>query len=74
MPAEGIDVARDWPKKRAYLQENGKGAVKGKGKGRGKGAGNGGNGPGRDQSAGGSRVDVMVKESMGNGIGKGGNV
>jgi hypothetical protein len=75
-PREGIDVARDWPKKRAYLEENGKNSIKGKGKGKGKGA-NGG--IGRDQNlvgsgGSGSRVDVMVKESMENGIGIGNNV
>jgi hypothetical protein len=75
-PREGIDVARDWPKKRAYVEENGKNSIKGKGKGKGKGA-NGG--IGRDQNlvgsgGAGSRVDVMVKESMENGIGIGNNV
>jgi phosphatidylinositol N-acetylglucosaminyltransferase subunit A len=61
-PRDGIDVARDWPKKRIYVEENGRNAGKGKGRGRGKG------GTGREQ--GGSRVSVMVKESIGNGIGK----
>ena len=61
-PREGIDVARDWPKKRIYVEENGRNTGKGKGRGRGKG------GTGREQ--GGSRVSVMVKESIGNGFGK----
>jgi phosphatidylinositol N-acetylglucosaminyltransferase subunit A len=70
-PREGIDIARDWPKKRTYVAENGKNSSKGKNKGRGKG---GNLGDVREQVAGESRVSVMVKESIGNGIGKGDNV
>jgi phosphatidylinositol N-acetylglucosaminyltransferase subunit A len=70
-PRENIDVARDWPKKTIYNgEENGSnGKVKGKG-GRGRGGKVGGGGVGRD--GGGSRVNVMLKESMMNGIGKNG--
>src|SRR5271170_163519 len=51
-PREGIDVARNWPKKAVYAEENG-GGSKGKGRGKGKVVGKDG-----------SRVSVMVKESM----------
>ena len=60
-PTEGIDVARDWPKKVVYVEENGGDGSKGKGRGKGKSTGKDG-----------SRVSVMVKESMLNGIGKNG--
>lgn len=70
-PREGIDIARDWPKKSTYVAENGKNSAKGKNKGRGKG---GTLGDVREQVAGESRVSVMVKESIGNGIRKGNNV
>jgi phosphatidylinositol glycan class A protein len=52
-PNEGIDVARDWPKKRA-VQENGKNS-KGKGKER----------KGGKES--GSRLSIIFKESNGTG-------
>lgn len=58
-PSEAIDIARDWPKKAVYVGENG--GSKGKGRGKGK-------TEGKD----GSRVSVMVKESMMNGFGKNG--
>jgi phosphatidylinositol N-acetylglucosaminyltransferase subunit A len=59
-PREGVDIARDWPKKAGYAGENG-GGSKGKGRGKGKVVGKDG-----------SRVSVMVKESMMNGVGKNG--
>lgn len=61
-PPERIDIARDWPKKRVYTDENGKNSGKGKGRAREKG--------GTTREQGGSRVSVMVKESIGNGIRK----
>jgi phosphatidylinositol N-acetylglucosaminyltransferase subunit A len=62
-PRENIDVARDWPKKRIHMEENGRFGLKtGKGGGRGKG------GASRDAVPG--RVGAMVKESLVNGIGK----
>jgi hypothetical protein len=70
-PRDGIDVARDWPKKQVYVNENGSGgrtgALKGKERGRGKGSGV----VGREFQSG-SRASVTLKENMMNGIGKNG--
>jgi hypothetical protein len=68
-PKEGIDIARNWPKKAVHIEEiEGKNNNNiGKGKGRGKGRA----GILRDQSVG--RLSVVVKERMSNGVGRMGN-
>jgi len=66
-PKDNIDVARDWPKKkRTYADENGTVGLNIKG-GKGRGRGKGGVGL-KEPSPG--RVGLVVKESIGNGIGK----
>lgn len=67
-PRETIDVARDWPKKTVYTQENDRNAV---GKGKWRGRGKGGGGISREPSE--SKPSVVEKESVvTNGIGKNG--
>jgi|SRR5579862_8920541 len=64
-PREVIDVARDWPKKRIHIEENGRvGQIKVKGRGRGKDGGS------KEPISGRNGAAVMLKESMTDGIGK----
>ena len=70
-PREGIDIARDWPKKPVYVEENGEGITGGKGKGRVKGKGGIVMSVARDLQSG--RVGVILKEDLANGTGNNGS-